>query len=250
MFFIQSSLFESQAVAFDHYMAKTRLPPGVTYTFIGLFEENTTVPPNLALPLDYLNWSSHHVDQAQWPVRNSAGTFYAFEYALRETNARWIGRFFSDIMINFDVLVPYMRELDRRYDPLTDVVLRGDCIVSGFPFLQGGAGYIVSRRALEVLVPYANYSIWAFWEDHDDKRLGHVMWDSGIRASECGSSAFTGMPLPEADWARVEQGNCHNARWRLSTRRRDVRDMWRPPRRSSSITQGKYLSGTRLGIRA
>jgi hypothetical protein len=209
MFYIQASLFESQAMEFDRYMVTTRFPPGVTfpYTFVGLFDENTTSPPNLAIPRDYVNWSNYAPELERWPIRTAAGQFYAFEYALRETNARWIGRLFSDTVINFDRLLPYMRELDRRYDPLTDVVLRGDCVAPGFPYLQGGSGYILSRRALEVLVPYARYSIWGFWEDHDDQRLGHVMGRLRIHAYPCGSSAFIGIRVRDEDWERITQGN-------------------------------------------
>jgi hypothetical protein len=212
MFFVQASLFEARALQFSRSVANARLPPGLSfrYTFVGLLDENTTCPPNLAIPPDYLDWPKYYDARDRglmWPIRIAAGLFYALDYALRETNARWIVRMFTDTVINFDLLVPFMQALDRKFNPLRQAVLRGDCIVCGFPFLQGGAGVIFSRYALEVLVPYAHYGIWDFWEEQDDRRLGHVMWDIGMRAAPMGSSAFTGISIIEEDWRRIESGN-------------------------------------------
>jgi hypothetical protein len=209
MFFLQASPFAGRAFEFNYYYQRMKLPAHLTfnYTFVALFPENMTNPPNLAPPENYLNWKSYKQDNHMWPIRDTATMFWIFQYALVATDARWIYRGYDDILINFGLLVRLMRELDERYDPLTEVVIRGDCIVTSQVYLQGGAGWVFSRRALEMIVPKANYSVWGFWEEFDDVRMGHLFQDLGIEVGLCASSAFLGTRLEDVDVLAAQTGN-------------------------------------------
>jgi hypothetical protein len=56
-------------------------------------------------------------------------------------------------LINFELLPYYARELDGRYDPLHDIVIKGDYIVNDWIYPQGGSGKLFSRKTVELLEP-------------------------------------------------------------------------------------------------
>jgi hypothetical protein len=209
MFFMQASPFSGRGFELYMYYKELDLPPGLifNYTFIGLCEKNTTDPPNLAMPDNYLNWQSHPRKDALWTFRSTAGMFWTFKYVIAETKARWIFFGDDDILINFDLLLPFMRELHRKHDPLKDVVVRGDCINSGLSYPQGGSGVVLSRRAVEDLAPLGNHSIWDFWEECPDMRLGHVMYELWSNTGRHASTAFLGQPFGALDFDKVRNKN-------------------------------------------
>jgi hypothetical protein len=177
------------------------------YVFIELLPRNTTVPPNIAFPDPFMNWSQSPRGGGTWQLRDSAKMFYSFHYALTVPWARWIYRGYDDVLINFDILPSYMRELDSIYNPLTDVVLRGDCVVCGPVYPQGGAGMILSRLAVEILARMSRRAIWDLPGDFDDQRLGYVLRDLKWNAGLASSSAFLGFSFGKSDWTRAEAGN-------------------------------------------
>jgi hypothetical protein len=107
-------------------------------------------------------------------------------------------------MINFDRLSAYMGEIEKGHDALTEFVIRGECIVNGPLYPQGGSGVLFSRHAVERLIPLSRYSIWGFWEDCPDKRLGRLTAVLGIDGGECASSAFLGSLLDLRTIARID----------------------------------------------
>jgi hypothetical protein len=133
--------------------------------------------------------------------------FYSFQYALSDPSVRWVYRGYDDILINFHLLLPYMVELSRKYDPLNEFIVRGDCVVNGPVYAQGGAGMVLSRRAVEVLSRKARHAIWDINGDFDDQRLGYVFENLKWNAGECSSSAFLGFSFEKAEWQRVEKGD-------------------------------------------
>jgi hypothetical protein len=136
----------------------------------------------------------------------TAAMFWTFQYIVEHTIARWIFMSDDDILINFDLLPAFMSALDRKYDPIHDVVVRGDCIMNGPVYPQGGSGVILSRRAVEQLAPLANYSIWGFWEGCPDQRLGHVMNKVFSGTSWYTSTAFLGQPLEGLNFESARSG--------------------------------------------
>jgi hypothetical protein len=64
-----------------------------------------------------------------------------------------------------------------------------------------------AETAIERLIPMSHYSIWGFWEDCPDKRLGRVLEAMGVNSRNCSSSAFLGTSLEWPDLERVREGN-------------------------------------------
>lgn len=97
--------------------------------------------------------------------------------------------------------------MESKHDPLRDVVIRSDCIVNGPVYPQGGGGMILSRRAVEQLAPFGNYSIWEIWQDSPDMRIGHVMNHVFSGTSWYTSTAVLGCSLDELDFERARVAN-------------------------------------------
>jgi hypothetical protein len=166
-----------------------------------------TDPPNIAMPDNYLNWRSHPRKDRLWTIRFMASFAWLFRYVIAHTSAHWIYVSDDDILINFDLLPAFMRELHTKYDPLREVVVRGDCIINGPVYPQGGSGVVLSRRAIEKLAPFGHYSIWGFWEECPDQRLGRLMTKVFSGTAWYTSTAFLGVPLDAADFRRVLDQN-------------------------------------------
>jgi hypothetical protein len=177
------------------------------YVFSGLLEKNTTDPPNIAMPDNYLNWKSCPEQFRKWMGRFTAQYFWSFKYILFNTSARWIWCGDDDILINFELLPRYARRLARLYDPLRDFVVRGECIKYGVVYPQGGSGIVFSRRAIEMMEPFANFSIWGFWEKYPDRRVGVVIGKVHRDVGSCASSAFLGSFLPRGNFSMLKTGN-------------------------------------------
>jgi hypothetical protein len=210
MFLFQCTQSSERAFDLNHFYRTTPWPRDLefNYKFVGLLPTNTTNPPNLALPDNLENWTVHpDRDRAEWKFRHMTGLFWAFNYTLYETDVMWLFRGDDDVLINFDLLPAYIREMERTHDPLTEFVIRGDCMYHGPTYPQGGAGVLFSRHAIERLIPMSHYSIWGFWEDCPDQRLGRVLEAMGIDAGICSSSAFLGTCLDLRDLARLREGN-------------------------------------------
>jgi hypothetical protein len=175
---------------------------------VNLFDVNTSDPPNLAVPDNLFNWRSHPwAKKIQWPFQHLSALFWTFDYVLQETSARWIFRSDDDILINFEILLPFMVEMERKYNPLTDIVIHGDCIHNVLFYPQGGGGVLMSRRAVQKIVPFGNFSIWELDDDCPDKRLGRIMKKLKIPIKLCSSSAFLGQPLAHGDAVRLIDRN-------------------------------------------
>jgi hypothetical protein len=159
------------------------------------------------MPDNYLNWSTHPNKEAIMTIRCTAVFFWVFRYTIEQTAARWIFIGDDDILINFNLLPAFMREQESKYDPLQDVVIRGDCIMNGLVYPAGGSGIVLSRRAVEQLAQFGNYSVWGGSEDTRDKRVGRVMSEifSGISWST--STAFLGSRLDDQFGQYLRNGN-------------------------------------------
>jgi hypothetical protein len=84
-----------------------------------------------------------------------------------------------------------MHEMEKKYDPLTQIVVRSDCNRNRNP--HSGSGILFSRRAIQELLPFGNFSIWGMKEESADRRIGRLIRKIG--SEECSSSAFLGILL-------------------------------------------------------
>jgi hypothetical protein len=207
--FLQAAPSSERAYKWHSYGASLKFPNAIDfrYTFVGLLPTNTTNPPNIAMPDNYLSWQDYPNGGVQWPIGETAKLFFIFNYALQETPARWIFRAYDDVLMRSDLLLPYMMALEEEHNPLIEFVIRGACIFNGLLYAQSGVGILFSRRAVEKLAPLGNHTIWRFWEDHDDKRFGHLLDDLKINAGAITSSAFVDGAWDENDSLAIVQNN-------------------------------------------
>jgi hypothetical protein len=155
------------------------------------------------MPDNYLNWTSLNSQMPHWCVRDRAIMLWIFDYALHETSAHWIFRCQDDILINFALLPEYMAELNQKYDPLKEVVIRGDCVRKGPSFPQGGSGMLISRAALERIVPVGRFAFWELDDTFEDVVFGCILWHLKIDSYNCSSSAFLGFQFQFWEWAWI-----------------------------------------------
>jgi hypothetical protein len=88
-------------------------------------------------------------------------------------------------------LPSFLSELSEKYNPLTDVVVRGDCVVNeNILFLQGGSGFICSRAAARLLTDLTTFM--ELWEIAEDTTFGLFLDAIGIGVRNCCSGAFMG----------------------------------------------------------
>jgi hypothetical protein len=209
VFYQQSGLNSNRTWELNAYYQSMTLPPNVVfnYAFLGLLDKNTTNPSNLAMPENYINWSSHSYVTGILSIRCSAYFAWILTYVLKCTTARWIWRGDDDSLINFEYLPQYARQLNSMYDPLRDVVVKGDCIENGPKYPQGGAGVLLSRRAVELLEPWGYYSVWGFFEDVPDKRQGVILEKILSDVGVLSSTAFLGCSLSEREIWMVQHQN-------------------------------------------
>jgi len=149
----------SRGCALSSILARgvTILPPDVQfhYWLINFTALNDSSVPSLTPPesdrqLMYQVWDQ--MSQARWGSqglrRQSSDLVTKFFFSLRffvtETKDPWFYRCTDDVFVNFEALPEFLRQLDRKYDPLKAFVALGNCIQA---FVQGGSGWVLSRFA-------------------------------------------------------------------------------------------------------
>lgn len=105
----------------------------------------------------------------------TAKFYFALGYFVRETKFRWFWRGTDDAIVNFLALRNFSLWLDEAHDPLREFVVYGHCVSAGkISYLQGGSGWVMSRRAAEEVLPFYN---WTMTNMHwpDDVMFGVVL---------------------------------------------------------------------------
>jgi hypothetical protein len=106
------------------------------------------------------------------------------------------------MVVNFDVFPDYIRELQRRYDPKKDVVVRGHCVRYGaVMYPQGGSGAIFSRAASALLARDHELMV-SRWAESEDITLGVYMRTKGISVPLTADPHFLGI-----GWRNVDRFN-------------------------------------------
>jgi hypothetical protein len=189
------------------YINRSLVPIGFRYYFINWTQTNQTDPPNLAPPHRYrrlievgLAGGRRWVGGRRWMGgRKSpdlfANFFFAVNFFLESTTDRWLYRATDDALVNFRGLRGYIEELDGAHDPLREFVALGNCLVVPevrFPYLQGGAGYLLSRSACAGLAPMAE-KIVAHGFYTEDAAFGGVLRD--LNVTDITSDRFLGYSI-------------------------------------------------------
>jgi hypothetical protein len=121
---------------------------------------------------------------------------------LSESQADWFWRGTDDTVINFANLPKFVRLLNRRYNPRRDPVVLGHCISypSGLSFIQGGSGWVISRRAAQMLSSMRDSWI-AGINTSDDAAFARLLGQIGVSLFNTTSEFFLGHDLD-----RMHQG--------------------------------------------
>jgi hypothetical protein len=117
--------------------------------------------------------------------------FFSLTYFLEERNEPWFYRGIDDSFVNMRRLPSFISELSEQFDPLSDLVLRGDCVVSnGVRFIQGGSGFLCSRAAARRLNNISEFL--RLWSGAEDVTMARLIDAVGIGVRESCSGAFMG----------------------------------------------------------
>jgi hypothetical protein len=166
--------------------------------------------PNLAVTEQYHRLAKLARNPRGFQASLLAKYFFLFNVVVSETKAHWIYRGADDSLVNLCLLRTYLQKLDRFFNPMRDVVVLGNCVFNGHPYPQGGAGVILSRRAVEKLAPMAVASMTGMntWED---SQFGWMLESIGIRVqTRTASVAFLGVGFDRQQFALVRSGNISN----------------------------------------
>jgi hypothetical protein len=120
--------------------------------------------------------------------------FFALGLFLEISTVNWFWRGTDDSIIIFQNLPKFVALLDRSYDARQTPVVLGHCIDSkdeGVPFLQGGSGWVISRRAAELMDPLRDEFLRRIDSD-DDVCLTWVLFRLGLSLMESTSEFFIG----------------------------------------------------------
>jgi hypothetical protein len=182
--------------------------PGFRYYFINWSSKNQTDPPSLVPPVRYDALIDFGMKNSrQWNAgRKSpellAKLFFAFDFYLQNSTARWFFRGNDDTIINTPLLRGYLCELEAKHNPLAEFVALGNCLIvpeRQWPYMQGGAGYLFSRVACRRLVGMARQILAGGWGE-EDAVVGEAVHDVGVTSIT--SDRFIGYTIdaPPRDW--------------------------------------------------
>jgi hypothetical protein len=164
------------------------------YYFLNYTNENST-------DQNYLVPSPHWIDliRSQSPSLSrksqemTAMDFFSLDFFLRERDQPWFYRGTDDTIFNFRRLPSFISELEKEYDPLTDRIVRGDCVIykKSPIYLQGGSGFLCSRAAARLIASYLDLFL-EMWTMAEDTTFGPFLDVIGIGVRNSCSGAFMG----------------------------------------------------------
>jgi hypothetical protein len=72
----------------------------------------------------------------------------ALEHFLYNTTSGWFVRIVGDTAINYKTMPMLLDDLNREFDPISDRIVQGACLGKfRLTYIQGGSGFLFSRRA-------------------------------------------------------------------------------------------------------
>ena len=117
---------------------------------------------------------------------------YSMEVMLSDEKFDWLLSVTDDVKINTHNLHRMMKWFNQKYNSKKDIVVKGHAIdLLPITFLQGGSGFIISRKAAEKIL---NMKYWILYESFlvDDMRFSEVWKRLGVRIREASSGFFIG----------------------------------------------------------
>ena len=117
---------------------------------------------------------------------------YSVHYLVENTDADWVISLTDDALVNVYKLEEMINEFKQKGNPRTTPLVFGNCIdVTDYSFLQGGAGWIISRKAAEMIYSLRDWVIDEQWCP-DDVRFGQVIRRIGLRLCDTATGRFLG----------------------------------------------------------
>jgi hypothetical protein len=133
--------------------------------------------------------------------------WFAMRFFLKETKSLWMFRGTDDTVINFPELGSFLAEVETYRDPRTEFVFLANCVPldSQTAYPQGGSGYLLSRKAVETLVPFEKNFI-ASMVLEEDRGLSRLKEFTGS-FRDITSAAFCGHMFPHRQIAKLAAHN-------------------------------------------
>jgi len=116
---------------------------------------------------------------------------YSLEYFVHNTTADFLALVTDDVVVSLRNLKAYIEELYTFGDPKRVPMVFGHCIDVDWVYLQGGSGYLVSRKAAEIMIQYGYEHIHALFEA-DDIYITKLFLKAGISPRAMSSDRFVG----------------------------------------------------------
>ena len=148
---------------YEKYVKKINQIPGFTSYYINYKTTNTSfnvsssIPANLYTDEYYLKIKNNHprLKSRYKDIDLFVKDYFLLSYFYYETNYRWVYRGVDDTAINVNYIKKYFKQLESKYNPLKEKVILGNCLIDRiYSFLQGGSGYIFSRKAVKEMLPH------------------------------------------------------------------------------------------------
>jgi len=127
----------------------------------------------------------------------------SLQFFLQKTDCDYIIRVTDDVFVNFRELPFFVRDLEKFGDPRTNVVILGQCMhVRGRTLLQGGSGYLFSRRAAEVFLAEAHLLISSI-DVYEDWVIASTISKIVQNIETAFSPHFMGHGFNKSDWKKL-----------------------------------------------
>jgi hypothetical protein len=193
----------------DRYYAEQPTPAWIEYYFVNWVQRSIPHRHLLSAPRRYKILFGRKFRQKDQNL--ASGLVYSFDYYLENSQADWFYRGTDDTFLVMRNLPDYIGELNRKYDARTDRVVFGNClnmdasinkkyrlIKERWIFLQGGAGFLMSRAAVEAGRKVLNEAWVRNISRPEDYLVSRILFQVlGFSSWQATSPYFLGMSFPE-----------------------------------------------------
>jgi hypothetical protein len=134
--------------------------------------------------------------------------FFALNFFLQNSTARWFFRGTDDTFINFEALPEYFQGLEQQFKPETEFVFRANCVTNGYQFPQGGSGYLLSRAAARMVEPHCE-TFMSELRVSEDMSFRAFLAKFGVSMFNVTDEAFSGHHFDDNDNQRLKDRQYH-----------------------------------------